>query len=214
MHVVLPEVDGRLSGGVGSFKQPSRRDPDLEFSRFAHQGDPERIKALVGRLAAHVALQTKPYNQRTTALVLSTYPGKEWNMAHAVGLDALASAQALLADILADGHAISDVDNLTNRLKSNYLHWDVEAYMSALASLPVTLTKTLFDVWGPPEDDPAFNGGHFAFRALRCGSAIVALQPERGSVATRDADYTIQPAHPAIPMWPYLWLKKHVMWTH
>lgn len=209
MHVVLPEVDGRLSGGVGSFKQPSRRDPDLEFSRFAHQGDPERIKALVDRLAAHVALQTKPRNQRTTALVLSTYPGKEWNMAHAVGLDALASAQAILADILADGHAISDIDDLTNRLKSNYLHWDVEAYMSALASLPVTLTKTLFDVWGPPEDDPAFNGGHFAFRALRCGSAIVALQPERGSVATRDADYhdtARTPRHSYVAF--YLWLRK------
>ena len=95
---------GRLSGGVGSFNNLQARSR-LEFSHFAHQGDPERIKALVDRVAAHVALQTKPYNQRTTALVLSTYPSKEWNMAHAVGLDALAS-QALLADILADGHAI------------------------------------------------------------------------------------------------------------
>ena len=37
MHVVLPEVDGRLFAGVASFKSPGRRDPDLQFSRFAHR---------------------------------------------------------------------------------------------------------------------------------------------------------------------------------
>ena len=39
MHVVLPEVDGRIFAGVASFKSPGRRDPDLQFSRFAHRAD-------------------------------------------------------------------------------------------------------------------------------------------------------------------------------
>jgi cobaltochelatase CobN len=33
MHVVLPEVDGRLLAGVVSFKSPGERDPDLRISR-------------------------------------------------------------------------------------------------------------------------------------------------------------------------------------
>ena len=34
MHVVLPEVDGRLFTGVISFKAPEKKDPDLQYSRF------------------------------------------------------------------------------------------------------------------------------------------------------------------------------------
>src|SRR5262249_60697822 len=32
MHVVLPEVDGRLFAGVVSFKSIGERDPDLQFA--------------------------------------------------------------------------------------------------------------------------------------------------------------------------------------
>jgi len=39
MHVVLPEVDGRMFAGLVSFKSPGKRDPDLQFSRFAHRAD-------------------------------------------------------------------------------------------------------------------------------------------------------------------------------
>src|SRR3990167_7637581 len=39
MHVVLPEVDGRIFGGVVSFKSPAKRDPDLQYSRYAHRPD-------------------------------------------------------------------------------------------------------------------------------------------------------------------------------
>ncbi len=52
MHVVLPEVDGRLFAGVASFKSPGRRDADLQFSRFAHRAAPDRIAAVVDRVTA------------------------------------------------------------------------------------------------------------------------------------------------------------------
>ncbi|MGY8669020.1 cobaltochelatase subunit CobN, partial [Bradyrhizobium sp. UFLA05-109] len=35
MHVVLPEVDGRVFAGVVSFKSAGERDPDLQFSHLA-----------------------------------------------------------------------------------------------------------------------------------------------------------------------------------
>lgn len=38
MHVVLPEVDGRIFAGLVSFKAPGKKDPDLQYSRFAQIG--------------------------------------------------------------------------------------------------------------------------------------------------------------------------------
>ena len=42
MHVVLPEVDGRIFSGVASFKEAGEKDGNLEFSRVEHQPDNER----------------------------------------------------------------------------------------------------------------------------------------------------------------------------
>src|SRR5690348_1310413 len=58
MHVVLPEVDGRLSAGVVSFKSSGERDPDLQFAHLAHQPDRERIAAVVDRVCAWHRLAT------------------------------------------------------------------------------------------------------------------------------------------------------------
>ncbi len=63
MHVVLPEVDGRIFAGVASFKSPGRRDPDLQFARFAHRADPDRIAAVVARVTAWASLATTPTSQ-------------------------------------------------------------------------------------------------------------------------------------------------------
>ncbi|MEM9756551.1 MAG: cobaltochelatase subunit CobN, partial [Pseudomonadota bacterium] len=104
MHVVLPEVDGRLMAGVASFKEPSARDAHLQFARYAHTPEPGRIKAIADRVAAwHRLAATEPRDRRV-ALVLSTYPGRDWNMAHAVGLDALASAEAMIGDLADAGY--------------------------------------------------------------------------------------------------------------
>lgn len=83
MHVVLPEVDGRIFAGVVSFKQPSKRDVDLQFSRFAHRADPVQVRCCGPgcdwwRLAQTVAAERK------LAVILSTYPGKMHQLAHAV----------------------------------------------------------------------------------------------------------------------------------
>jgi len=45
MHVVLPEVDGRILAGVVSFKSAGERDGDLQFAHLAHRPDDERVAA-------------------------------------------------------------------------------------------------------------------------------------------------------------------------
>ncbi len=96
MHVVLPEVDGRLHAGVVSFKSAGERDGDLQFAHVAHQPDRERVETAVARVSAWYRLATTPAHDKRFAIVLSSYPGRPHQIAHAVGLDALASAEALL----------------------------------------------------------------------------------------------------------------------
>lgn len=208
MNVVLPEVDGRLFAGVISFKQPGRRDPDLQFSRFAHRADPDRVAAALDRVEARYRLGQTAAPDRQLALVLSTYPGKDYNLAHAVGLDALASCEAILQGLQAAGHAVEPGSGLGRALETQTLAWPLADYRAALAQLPEPLRDDLHAAWGAPEDDPACQNGAFQFRALRRGAALVALQPERGKVQARDAEYhdlARTPRHGYVAF--YLWLR-------
>jgi cobaltochelatase CobN len=56
MHVVLPEVDGRLLAGVASFKTAEVVDPDLQCARTLHRPHPERIEAIADKVGAWHAL--------------------------------------------------------------------------------------------------------------------------------------------------------------
>jgi cobaltochelatase CobN len=207
MHVVLPEVDGRLFAGLVSFKSPGKRHPDLQFSRFAHRADAGRIAAVVDRVTAWTQLASTPAADRRLALILSTYPGRAHQMAHAVGLDALASTEALLADLAANGYTVTDGARLPQAL-TDTLTWPVTAYEAALAALPDPLRDTLATAWGAPDADPSVRDGQFHFPATRRGTTLVALQPERGDVQARDSDYhdlARTPRHGYVAF--YLWLQ-------
>ncbi|MEZ5797559.1 MAG: cobaltochelatase subunit CobN [Paracoccaceae bacterium] len=208
MHVVLPEVDGRLLAGLVSFKSPGARDPDLQYARFAHRADPGRVAAIADRVCAWLRLAETPAADRRFGLVLSTYPGRAHQMAHAVGLDALASAEVLLADLADTGHDLPPLPPLARALADAALRWPLADYLAELETLPEGLRRDLAAAWGAPADDPAVQDGAFTFAALRHGAALVALQPERGEVASRDADYhdlARTPRHGYVAF--YLWLR-------
>lgn len=208
MHVVLPEVDGRLFAGVVSFKSPGKRDPDLQFSRFAHRADEGRVAAAVAKVRAWLTLADTPIADRKLALVLSTYPGKAHQMAHAVGLDALASVEGVLSGLGEAGYAVTPAEGLAPALLAERISWPLAEYLAALETLPQTLRDDLHAAWGAPEADAAFAAGAFHFAAQRRGAALVALQPERGDVATRDGDYhdlARTPRHGYVAF--YLWLR-------
>ena len=212
MHVVLPEVDGRLFAGVVSFKQPGERDPDLQFAHLAHQPDAGRVAAIVARVAAWYRLSGRPTQDKQLALVLSNYPGRPHQIAHAVGLDALASVEALLADLAAAGFDVEPVRSLGDALLRRKLTWDVREYRNALSSLPEQLQDDLARTWGAPEADPDCRDGAFHFAAIRCGKSVIAVQPERGDVGHRDADYhdlSRTPRHAYVAF--YLWLRQQAI---
>ncbi len=172
MHVVLPEVDGRIFAGAVSFKSPGKRCPDLQYSRFAHRADPARVAAVADRVAAWHRLARTPAPERRLALVLSTYPGRPDQIAHAVGLDALASAEALAATLAAAGYATASGADLAEALLTERQSWPLAAYEAALATLPAPLQFALREAWGAPEADPDCRDGAFRFAALRRGHLL------------------------------------------
>ncbi|MFN3281520.1 MAG: cobaltochelatase subunit CobN, partial [Tabrizicola sp.] len=207
MHVVLPEVDGRLFAGIVSHKSPGKRHPELQFSRFAHRADEARIAAVVDRVTRWHGLAITPAAERRLAIILSTYPGRPHQMAHAVGLDALASTDRLLESLAAEGYRISAGKPLTEAL-TDTLAWPVADYLAASEILPEPLRADLHKAWGDPASDPQVRDGQFHFPATRCGHALIALQPERGEVKARDSDYhdlSRTPRHAYVAF--YLWLR-------
>ena len=209
MHVVLPEIDGRISAGIASFKEPGKRDPNLEYSRFAHRAEPERIEAIINRVTGWLNLNDKSKVDQVPVLVLSTYPGKDWQMAHAVGLDALASAETILSDLQSEGYSTAPAEPIARTLPDARMSWPLQDYLAALSKLPEQLQTDLHTVWGNPEEDPAFTEGAYHFTALRRGKALVALQPERGTPELRDNEYhdlSRTPRHSYVAF--YLWLRK------
>ncbi|WP_127114295.1 cobaltochelatase subunit CobN [Shimia sediminis] len=225
MHVVLPEVDGRLFAGVASFKEAGTRDAALEFARMAHQPHEGRVRAIADQVEGWVRLAAKPAADKRAVFVLSTYPGRDWNMAHAVGLDPLASVEAMLGDLAEAGYEvhdrvlpeggrdlIRDADQglgLSDALLAETIAWGVKEYSVALTSLPQALRDDLVETWGAPEDDPACRDGAFHFAATTRGTALVALQPERGTPEMRDDEYhdlSRTPRHSYVAF--YLWLRR------
>jgi cobaltochelatase CobN len=209
MHVVLPEVDGRILAGAVSFKEAERRDPDLQWGRVAHCPDHDRVAAAASRVAAWVALAQKAPAERRLALVLSTYPGRDDQMAHAVGLDALASAEAMLADLAEAGHAVAPGPPLVEALRRERIGWPVADYHAALAALPPDLAASVEAEWGRAEDDPACLDGLFRFPAFWRGNMLLALQPERGDIRRRADEYhdlARVPRHAYVAF--HLWLRR------
>jgi cobaltochelatase CobN len=208
MHVVLPEVDGRLFTGVVSFKSAAERDPDLQFPHLAHRPDEERVKAVAERVAAWHRLAEKPVAEKRLAIVLSNYPGRPHQIAHAVGLDALASVEALVSDLAEARFDVAPVHALGETLLERHLDWSIADYRAALSRLPQSLQDDLAQAWGALESDPSCSDGAFHFAAIQSGGSIIAVQPERGDATTRDGDYhdlARTPRHAYVAF--YLWLR-------
>jgi cobaltochelatase CobN len=209
MHVVLPEVDGRIFAGVVSFKSQGERDSDLQFAHLAHRADRAGVAAAVDRVSAwHRLATTKPHDKEL-AIILSNYPGRPHQIAHAVGLNALASTEALLDDLAGEGFDIETGEALDKALGTETLTWSIAEYHTALKALPLTLQENLHNAWGAAEDDPLVHDGAFHFAAIHRGKILVAVQPERGESQTRDTDYhdlARTPRHGYVAF--YLWLKQ------
>ncbi len=116
MHVVLPELDGRVLAGAIAFKDSSPPHPQLAFTSFASRPEPDRVAAVADRAAALVRVQEKPRAERRIAVLMPDYPAAPGRTGYAVGLDVPASVAALLSDLAAAGYGVRDAPQTSRAL--------------------------------------------------------------------------------------------------
>jgi cobaltochelatase CobN len=216
MHVVLPELDGRVLAGAIAFKDPLPVHEDLAFTALANRPEPDRVEMLAARVAALVRLRATPREKRRIAILMPDYPGAPGRTGYAVGLDVPASVLALLDDLRTAGYAAGPappssralIDSLDAVTSDAALPLD--DYQRLLATLPASIADRINAAWGEPAHDPDVHGGAFRFRAKAFGNTIVALAPDRGRTADRRADYhdaALPPRHALLAFG--LWLQHH-----
>jgi cobaltochelatase CobN len=214
MHIVLPELDGRVLAGTIAFKDPLPPHEGLAFTALTSRPEPDRIAMVADRIAALVRLRTLSRGERRVAILLPDYPGAPGRTGYAVGLDVPASVIAALEDFTAAGYAVSGAlktpRDLLDALSqgSADARLTIEKYESLLARLPNAAVARLREAWGDPASDPDIRNGAFQFRAQAFGKILVALPPDRGRAAERRADYhdpALPPRHALVAFG--LWLR-------
>jgi cobaltochelatase CobN len=215
MQVVLPELDGRLLTAAISFKAEESTVEGLEFARIAHQPAEDGIAATAKRASLWTRLATTQRSERKLALVLSDYPGAGGQVAHAVGLDALASTEAMLELLQAEGFDVGDtlptredlVAALCDAEPAPFL--SLGEYQCLCAALGEDVCTKIVAGWGAPEEDRALKKGQFTLRLAHYGKLVTTIQPDRGNVLDRKASYhdpDLPPRHAYVAF--YLWLRE------
>jgi cobaltochelatase CobN len=195
MHIVLPELDGRVLAGVIAFKDPLPAQNELCFTALASRPEADRVATVADRIAALVRLRRKPRGERLVAVLMPDYPGAAGRSGYAVGLDVPASVIALLQDLAAAGYCVATASMTAGELLALLTAGDADAalplaqYQALLARLPSASVARLHNAWGEPTIDPDFRDGAFYFRARKFGNVWVALPPDRGRSDERRADY-------------------------
>lgn len=199
-QVAIPEFDGRLLGGVISFKERDAGESPVGVPVPRYVPDPERC-ARVARLAVRSArLRFTPPRERRVAVLLTSFPTRHARVGMAVGLDTPASALRLLDALHADGmqverpfahgdelmHALiaaggHDPEFLTDdQLAAAPLRLHVDEYLARYARLPAGLREAIEERWGPPPGEHYVDGEDFVITGLELGNVLVAIQPPRG----------------------------------
>ncbi len=225
MHVVLPELDGRILAGAISFKGESETDPALGHRAFANRPEPDRVAQVADRVAAFIRLQETARAARKLAILIPDYPSAPGRTGYAVGLDVPSSVLAMLHDLREQGYAVEAIPQspraLLDLLEASGQGLKLEDYVSLSTELPTAAMAAVEDAWGKADETGLREEGvterqpslsskkHFLFRAATFGNITVALAPDRGRSADRRADYhdpTLPPRHDLIAFG--LWLRK------
>ncbi|MDB5414732.1 MAG: cobaltochelatase subunit CobN [Rubritepida sp.] len=195
MHVVLPELDGRVLAGALSFKDAAPSEAALGVTRQVNRVEPDRVAQVAARVAALVRLQRMPRTERRIAVLIPDYPGAGGRAGYAVGLDVPESVRVLLKDLTVAGYDLGQVPTTSRELMA--------ALDAACEAVPVPpVPESVRIAWG---DD-----AECRFRAQRFGKVTVAIAPDRGRMQDRRADWH----DPALPPHPALlgfgaWLQAH-----
>ncbi|MFD2057323.1 cobaltochelatase subunit CobN [Mesorhizobium calcicola] len=159
MHVVLPELDGRILAGAVSFKGESEVDPVLGHRAFANRPEPNRVAQVADRVAAFIRLQETLRAQRKLAILVPDYPSAPGRTGYAVGLDVPSSVLAMLHDLRELGYAVDGIPQtpreLLDLLERSDTGLKLEDYLDFSKELPVQALATVEAAWGAADPSPS-----------------------------------------------------------
>jgi cobaltochelatase CobN len=214
MHVALPETDGRILTRAVSFKHAQARDENLQFSRVVHAPMADRVAFVADLASAWAKLRRTSSGDRRLACILSDYPAKGGRVGYAVGLDTPASVASIGQALRGAGYDVGpriEAEALIAHLSRGPTQavLSLTDYGARFAELPEAFRREVLAAWGDAGADPAASDGGFAFRFVRAGKLIIAVQPDRGHVDTRKAEYhnlSLAPRHAYVAF--YIWLRE------
>jgi cobaltochelatase CobN len=222
MHVVLPEVDGRIFARAIAFKERSEADAS-GFAPTLLKPVPDRIESLAQLAAAWIRLRQSEPAQRRIGIVLANYPNRDGRLANGVGLDTPQSLVDVLATLRGANYAVdgapdtvADMMQLLQAGPTNALgksrdggaRWPLAHYVTAFAQLPKAVRDAVNRRWGDPANDPHVVDGSFALGLHRFGNVVVGIQPARGYNIDPKSSYhdpDLVPPHHYLAF--YLWLR-------
>ncbi|TIU83911.1 MAG: cobaltochelatase subunit CobN, partial [Mesorhizobium sp.] len=158
MHVVLPELDGRILAGAISFKGESETDPALAFRAFANRPEPDRVAQVANRVEAFIRLQQTPRAERKLAILIPDYPSAPGRTGYAVGLDVPSSVLAMLHDLSEQGYAVEAIPQtpraLLDELERSEGGLGLGHYLDLSTELPAEAIAAVTAAWGNAADEP------------------------------------------------------------
>lgn len=226
MHVVLPELDGRLLSRAISFKSAGRFDPVTETNIVTYEPLAERVDYVAELARAWTRLRTMSADARKVAIILANYPNRDGRIGNGVGYDTPESTISILHVLQREGYHVSGIPEdgtaLIKQLLSGTTNAGVRTvsnvqlsladYETAFASLPKTVRDGVMRRWGEPEDDPFVLNDAFQLPVQMHGHVAIGIQPARGyniDPKTTYHDPALVPPHGYFAF--YLWLREHFM---
>ncbi|RWE65797.1 cobaltochelatase subunit CobN, partial [Mesorhizobium sp.] len=155
MHVVLPELDGRILAGAISFKGEVETDPALAFRAFANRPEMDRVVQVAKRIVAFIRLQRTKRAERKLAILIPDYPSAPGRTGYAVGLDVPSSVLAMLHDLREQGYTVEGIPQspraLLDSLEVGGQGLSSEDYLRLSAKLPEGARDAVRAAWGSAE---------------------------------------------------------------
>ena len=225
MHVVLPELDGRLITRPISFKGLAWRSERSQSDVVCYQPHLPGMDFVAELARRWIALARLPNQDKRIALVLANYPTRDGRIGNGVGLDTPAAALNILKALEQQGYPVEGLPDsgtalihlllggVTNDLDSRDLRPCAQSlaladYQAFFAQLPIANQQAVLARWGGPEQDPMFRGGRLMIAGLRFGLSFVGIQPARGYQVDASAVYhdpDLVPPHGYLAF--YCWLR-------
>ncbi|SIT59638.1 Cobaltochelatase, CobN subunit [Mesorhizobium prunaredense] len=179
MHVVLPELDGRILAGAVSFKGESEVDPALAFRAFANRPEPDRVAQVANRVEAFVRLKRTPREKRKLAILIPDYPSAPGRTGYAVGLDVPSSVLAMLHDLSEQGYTVEGIPQTPRALLDELERGDeglgLEDYLDLSMVLPAEAMAAVTAAWGNAADETGSREAP--------PSVLPDISPTRGEIA-------------------------------